>query len=84
MVINFFENAHKVGVSEDTCEECGSNLLEVDFSKVGSTSLFYTFFSAAANLWGVIVVTFVCLSVSLSVCNIFTLMLFFFLNWLKC
>ena len=35
VVINFFENAHKVSVSEDSCEDCGSNLLEVDFSKVG-------------------------------------------------
>ena len=34
VVINFFENAHKVSVTEDRCEECGSNLLQVDFSKV--------------------------------------------------
>ena len=34
VVINFFENAHKVSVMEDSCEDCGSNLLQVDFSKV--------------------------------------------------
>mgnify|MGYP006890266430 CR=1 FL=1 len=33
VVINFFENAHKVSVSEEACD-CGANLLEVDFSKV--------------------------------------------------
>lgn len=34
VVINFFENAHKVSVSEESCDDCGANLLEVDFSKV--------------------------------------------------
>ena len=34
VVINFFENAYKVSVTEDSCDECGSNLLQVDFSKV--------------------------------------------------
>ncbi|XP_053384624.1 LOW QUALITY PROTEIN: DNA topoisomerase 3-beta-1-like [Mercenaria mercenaria] len=38
VVINFFENAHKVSLSEDSCEDCGSNLMEVDFSK-GKTPL---------------------------------------------
>ena len=33
-MINFFENAYKVSVKEDSCEDCGSNLLQVDFSKV--------------------------------------------------
>ncbi|XP_052797572.1 DNA topoisomerase 3-beta-1-like [Mya arenaria] len=33
VVINFFENAHKVTVSEDPCDDCGANLIEVDFSK---------------------------------------------------
>lgn len=34
VVINFFENAHKVSVSEESCDDCGANLLEVDFIKV--------------------------------------------------
>ena len=34
VVINFFEDAHKVTVSEEACDGCGSNLLQVDFSKV--------------------------------------------------
>ncbi|KAK3593899.1 hypothetical protein CHS0354_011502 [Potamilus streckersoni] len=38
VVINFFENAHKVSLSDDSCDDCGSNMLEVDFSK-GKTPL---------------------------------------------
>ncbi|XP_076113744.1 DNA topoisomerase 3-beta-1-like [Mytilus galloprovincialis] len=38
VVINFFDNAHKVSVSEDICEDCGSHIVNVDFSK-GKTPL---------------------------------------------
>ena len=33
-MINFFDNAYKVAVSEDVCEDCGSHIVDVDFSKV--------------------------------------------------
>ena len=39
VVINFFENAHKVTVSEDNCEDCQSALLDVQFNKVGFPSI---------------------------------------------
>lgn len=35
VVINFFENAHKVSVSEELCDDCGAHIVDVDFSKVG-------------------------------------------------
>lgn len=38
VVINFFENAHKVSVSEEICDDCGSHIMDVDFSK-GKTPL---------------------------------------------
>ena len=48
MVINFFDNAHRVSVSEDLCDDCGAHIVDVDFSKVrlytyllGSRATFY-------------------------------------------
>ncbi|XP_060074052.1 DNA topoisomerase 3-beta-1-like [Ylistrum balloti] len=38
VVLHFFENAHRVSVSEDTCDDCGSHIVNVDFSK-GKTPL---------------------------------------------
>ena len=32
--MNFFENAYRVAVTEDVCEECSSQLLDVNFNKV--------------------------------------------------
>ena len=34
VVINFFENAHKISVSEETCDDCQTSLLDVSFNKV--------------------------------------------------
>ena len=34
VVINFFENAHKIVISEECCYECNSQLLKVTFNKV--------------------------------------------------
>lgn len=34
VVINFFDNAHRVSVSEDLCDDCGAHIVDVDFSKV--------------------------------------------------
>lgn len=33
-MINFFDNAHRVSVSEDLCDDCGAHIVDVDFSKV--------------------------------------------------
>ena len=32
--MNVFENAYRVAVTEDVCEECSSQLLDVNFNKV--------------------------------------------------
>ena len=34
VVMNVFENAYRVAVTEDVCEECSSQLLDVNFNKV--------------------------------------------------
>ncbi|XP_061166711.1 DNA topoisomerase 3-beta-1-like [Saccostrea echinata] len=33
VVINIFENAHKVSVSEEICDDCGAHIVDVDFNK---------------------------------------------------
>ncbi|CAH1786482.1 unnamed protein product [Owenia fusiformis] len=33
VVVNFFDNAHRVAVSEEMCEECGTAILDVTFNK---------------------------------------------------
>ena len=37
VVINCFSDAHKVSVTEETCEECQSAILDVNFNKVSLT-----------------------------------------------
>ena len=34
VVINFFENAHRIVISDETCVECNSAILDVTFNKV--------------------------------------------------
>ena len=45
MVINFFDNAHKVNVTEETCDGCHSSIVDVEFNKVNNEICFYVFFS---------------------------------------
>lgn len=37
VVINFFENAYRINVSEEPCDDCQSAILDVSFNKVCAT-----------------------------------------------
>ena len=42
VLINMFEDAHKVQVSDDQCEACQASILNVDFNKVGLMYIIHT------------------------------------------
>lgn len=36
VVINMFENAHKINLTDNSCEECQSTILKIEFNKVSA------------------------------------------------
>lgn len=58
VVINCFENAYRVAVTEDVCDDCSSQLLDVNFNKVRRLVCSATQFSKinTSNPDGIVVV----------------------------